>query len=210
MSSATRQADGFDSGFAEELEQLEYYSHGDYVEVKITGVERTGDREASVTFDPPVGDPFTLDMEVPLDPSESTEFTRLLHTCGRNFGNAEAMIGDRIKASYEDDGWNLEYAEPERTRWERLEANAGDVLRAFGIASVLAWWPIAGLAVAVVFALGEVDEAEDDEEEVGFGPIGGFILYGIVLVLWLLGTAVLTTALGMVGIQFPVEVTVSL
>jgi len=96
----------FSEELQEELDQLEYWSHGDQVDVEITGVERSDEETVTVTFDPPAGDEFTQRMELPVDPAMRTDFTRLLETVGYNYSNASDMVGE-LEAFGESDNFGV-------------------------------------------------------------------------------------------------------
>lgn len=110
----------FDPELETQLEQLSYWSHGDYVEVRIASVEQTGDDSITVEFAPPVGGTFEQEMDIPPDPAYETEFTRLLRTCGHNYDTAPKIVGERVPANYTDDGWEIDYDPPQRTLGQRL------------------------------------------------------------------------------------------
>jgi len=217
MATAKQTETDFDSEFAEELEQLEYYSHGDYVEVEIISVERkTGDK-AVVTFSPPLGDAFMKEMSISIDPSTDTEFTKLLREAGRNFTTASEIVGDRVPAKYTEDDWEIQYSEPERSFKERATAcyeeglTEEKLMDLAGVAAVIGavfYWPISGLAVSLYAWLSEPED--EDDEELGFDLFAAAIMYGMGLLLWSLGFSIVTGIGHLIGIQFPVEVTLLL
>lgn len=204
---------GFDSDLAEELEQLESYSYGDHVEVKITGVERQNGEKVTVGFTPPLGSEFEREMDVPVDPSMETEFTRLLREAGRNYSNASEIVDDRVPAKYTDDGWVIQYSEPDYSIRERLSnlyqegvskqglKSAGYSLAALG---TFIYWPVTGIVFAAVMF------GNDDSEDLEIGPGMDFIIsaffYVIGLGFWLIASLVVKFIAASIGFQFPVEV----
>lgn len=216
MTASTENAQaGFDSDFAEELEQLEYYSHGDYVEVEVTSVNRPDDNTATVVFTPPLGGEFEREMDVPVDPSTETEFTRLLEEAGRNFSTASEIVGDRVPAKYTDDGWVIQYTEPKFSVRERVsktytEGVTKDDLLVGGLTAAalgaFIYWPVTGIFVSLAFWLHDIDD--DDTEDMPF--MGAVFTYGIGLLLWGFVSMVVRIVAGLLGFQFPVEVTLLL
>lgn len=179
----------FDQEFADELEQLSYYSHGDHVEVKIVGVGRTADLTATVTFAPPVGDTFDIEMAVPVDPSTDAEFTDLLSLAGQNFDTAQDCIGERIPAQYTDEGWVIQYPEPEYSYRERAwggvaklkDAKYRAAFTITGTIGALLLWPIAAL-----FGFGFAVSTEQDEDLADFDIVDAALLYPVTSGIWFL------------------------
>lgn len=152
---------GVEAELVEELEQLSYWSHGDYVEIKITGVSRPdGDADTvEVTFDPPAGSTFTKPMPVPVDPARETEFMALLRTVGANYDTVDELVGARVPANYTDGGWQLQLEPPDRTVGERIHLAlqylgqyAGTTAFALGVGA----GALTGAYLGMVMALAEV------------------------------------------------------
>lgn len=200
---------GFDEDFAAQLEELDYYAQGEHVEVEITAVEHHGDA-VTVTFDPPVGDAFDRTMEVPHDPAAETEFTKLLRTAGRGYSNAEDVIGDRVPAQYADDGWEIQYDEPERSIQGRIrdgwERRAESLFFGAMAVSALFYWPVMGPFVLIV---AELYASEDDDLE-GIGLFFGTFTYLLGTGVWYMLNTLLRSALTAMGFPFPIRVVVGL
>jgi len=215
MAAKTEKApDGFDTEFADELEQLEYYSHGDYVEVEITSVDRKDGDAAVVTFSPPLGDAFMKEMDIPIDPSTETEFTNLLRETGRNFTTASDIVGDRVPAKYTEDEWEIQYSEPKLSIKERArkaynqgvtEENLKDAAISAAIIGAVLYWPISGILVSLLSAT-----SSDDEDDPSISLTGAVMLYAIGTVIWTAGYTTMTWFAGLLGFTFPVEVTLLL
>lgn len=174
----TVESEQFDESLQEDLDRLEYYAHGDYVEVEVTGVQRVSDDKIRVNFDPPAGGSFSRRMEIPVDPSYDTEFTRLLDSAGFNYSTASSIVGERVPFRYTDDGWEHVYTPyngtVERLRYELSNTNVKKMFLAVALAGGLALFPVTGLFLFV-----EASESEENS-------------YGDAAVAYLFGTAIWT------------------
>lgn len=137
--------------------------------------------KVKVTFNPPAGDEFTKHMIVPKDPSHETEFTALLRTVGRNYDTAEGIIGERVPANYTDDGWEINYEEPDMSVRERARETVHERFDVHGflygcaVATTLLLWPVAApISISVM--------AKDKESTVD--PSGAFLTYLLGLAMW--------------------------
>lgn len=183
----------FDQELAEELEQLEYYSFGDYVEILVTGVEGLGNGQVRVKFDPPAGEPFNRDMAVPVDPNHQTKFTELLETAGYNYSTAAAVVGERVPAQYTDDGWEFLYRPDYDSRVTAIRARFPKadyelLAKALCASGGVAVWPVLGIPLLYVIA----EEGEDDWADLFFAytmGLMGWIMVVLVPAMFILGGA---------------------
>lgn len=205
-------SDAVDQSLADDLEQLDYYSAGDAVEIRVESVQRGDDeRTAVVTFDPPLGEPFEREMDVPVDPSMETEFTKLLRTTGYAYQNIADIAGARLPAQYTDDGWDIKYdnlPEPGPTLLERIGSVAEAALVGAVVVGTFIYWPVAGLVICAGLLLENNDVVGGDE--VSYGIWDTPLLYVSGLAVWYGVSLVIRIVAAALGIQFPVEVVVSL
>lgn len=202
---------GFDTALAEKLEQLEYYSHGDHVEVEIASVDHTVEGVADVTFSPPIGEDFTIEMDVPVNPGVETVFMKLLRETGRNFSTAPDIVGDRVPAKYTDSGWEIQYTQPELSTRERAAKIKDSMFSLDGLKSIYSLMLLAGfflyypLASPFLFAYELAYGSPDGEVEM---PLGAMVMaYFVGTAIWVLGMATFTEVAHQLGYQFPIEVT---
>lgn len=172
------ESEQFDESLQDDLDQLEYYSHGDYVEVKVTSVERLGDDEVLVNFEPPAGEAFSRKMEIPVDPSYDTEFTRLLDSAGFNYSTASNIVDERVPFRYTEDGWEHVYIPydnfVEKHIMNLRSMDLKQVLEIIAIVGGVATFPVSGLLL-ILWA-----SVEEDED-----VAAGVLLYLMMLFIWL-------------------------
>lgn len=175
----------FDEELAEELEQLEYYSFGDYVEVLVKEVRRLKNDQVRVTFDPPAGDSFYKEMDAPVDPNHRTAFTELLETAGYRYSNASGLVGERIPAKYTDDGWEIIHQPQFDSRIEKLRFKLPSVTadgRLFWLSLCasggLIFWPLTGIPLLYYFGV------MDDDETMEWGD--ALVTYAFGLMFWMM------------------------
>ena len=140
------EADRFDDGLSERLEQLGYYSTGDTVGVRIEEVTTTGRGHIDVHFVPPLGDEFVERYPEPHDPDEDNGFLDLLDYCGHSLVTADSLVDERIPFEY-DGNWSLSLPGPTPTRRERVRAryneiDGHEILRMFAWVSGLVCYPL--------------------------------------------------------------------
>lgn len=198
----------FDGELAEELSHLETYSHNDYVEVKIGPVGYPDDRTATVEFHPPVGESFEKEMEVPVDPSTTTEFTKLLDEMGQNFDTASKMVGDRVPAKFTEDGWEIQYSPTTKEQVRNLIRNIGIGLAVFG---GIVYWPVSGvIAVVAAYRSWVIDEGFDEPSERFISGVVLVILYMVGTLVWSIFFMLIHASMEYVGFQLPVGVLLGL
>lgn len=175
----------FDEQLAEELEELEYYSFGDYVEVLVSDVERLKNNQVRVTFDPPAGDSFIKEMDAPVDPNHRTGFTELLETAGYRYSNASGVVGERVPAKFTDDGWEIVYRPQFDSRMEKIRYRLPEVWVDYELLSLalcmsggLIFWPLTG--IPFLYYLTRVD----DDLNGNWGEI--FVTYMFGTIIWMM------------------------
>lgn len=183
--------DPFDADLAADLEELDYYAGSDHVEVKVASVESDGET-VTIAFAPPIGEAFERKMSVPHHPEERCQFNRLLHTTGRGFSNADALIGDRVPAAYDGDEWALDLDTLPRSVEERLRElfdqqtlrGSIDGLRLVGGVVV---WPIVGLPVL------HLNRWESEDEE--YDPVLPTLFFIWTTLIWVFSVYLLAVIL---------------
>jgi len=186
----------FDQTLADELEQVSYYSTGDTVEVVVKSVNYDGSETATLTFEPPIGDSFTFEWDVPRYRDHQTMFTAALNTSGHNLTTAQQLVGERLEFYYDDGEWEPSFDIPEPPVQEKVKNN----IREFNIESFLELSSITTFLVLLplfspIVLIGSIFwSGGEDTEDIGFGETAFALI--VLNVIWvILATVIAHTIL---------------